>query len=323
MTVTSKLPIPPHTVGKSAFYHRGCRCRPCTSAVVRKDKERRYNALHGRPASIPASTVLPHLKGLAGTLSHRQIARLSNTEHCTIARLLDGRQLTLYRTTADRLLAVPLSAEPVSGYVPGTGAIRRLQGLYALGHYNGDIADDSGLSRDFITELTRGVYPTLNARHDKVIKETYGRLSMRVGQSWQTRRLAARMGWAPPLAWDDDTIDDPGAVPALDAARPRPSTSKDAAACWLAGESVILNKMAQREVIHHLMEWTPQSVAEIADELEIGASSVSRTWERIKERARKEGQPVPRRRAYLTAKELGLDPVEQAEMSKDEMESAA
>jgi len=36
-----------------------------------------------------------------------------------------------------------------------------------------------------------------------------------------TRRAAAR-GWAPPLAWDDDTIDDPNATPDLGAETPRP-----------------------------------------------------------------------------------------------------
>lgn len=31
----------------------------------------------------------------------------------------------------------------------------------------------------------------------------------------RARGLAARYGWAPPMAWDDETIDDPAAVPDL------------------------------------------------------------------------------------------------------------
>jgi hypothetical protein len=34
-------------------------------------------------------------------------------------------------------------------------------------------------------------------------------MSMLLGPSSQTRARAARLGYKPPLAWDDDTIDDP------------------------------------------------------------------------------------------------------------------
>ena len=57
---------------------------------------------------------------------------------------------------------------------------------------------------------------TLDA-HDR-IADAYDELSMRQGPSVRNRRL----GYPPPLAWDDETIDDPRA-------RPKGATSARAA----------------------------------------------------------------------------------------------
>ncbi len=45
------------------------------------------------------------------------------------------------------------------------------------------------------------------------ISELYDRLSMTPGPSPQTRGWAKTLGYAPPLAWDEDTIDDPRSRP--------------------------------------------------------------------------------------------------------------
>lgn len=46
--------------------------------------------------------------------------------------------------------------------------------------------------------------------------EVYDRLSMTPGPSAHTAGWAAKRGYAPPLAWDEDSIDDPAARPATD-----------------------------------------------------------------------------------------------------------
>ncbi|WP_205859648.1 helix-turn-helix domain-containing protein, partial [Phycicoccus flavus] len=45
------------------------------------------------------------------------------------------------------------------------------------------------------------------------VRDVYDRLSMTPGPSPETRGWAVKLGYAPPLAWDEDTIDDPTATP--------------------------------------------------------------------------------------------------------------
>ena len=47
----------------------------------------------------------------------------------------------------------------------------------------------------------------------QLVRELYDELAMVTGPSQRARTLAAKHGWAPPLAWDDETIDDPAARP--------------------------------------------------------------------------------------------------------------
>jgi hypothetical protein len=65
------------------------------------------------------------------------------------------------------------------------------------------------------------------------------------------RRLAARRGWAPPLAWDDDTIDDPAATPATGARERAWSTRHDETVVEriLAGEWDLQSSRPEREEV--------------------------------------------------------------------------
>lgn len=92
------------------------------------------------------------------------------------------------------------------------GIIRRRQALAALGWGLDDLAPHLQ-----VASLSAVSYMV---RRDSVTRATfdrwvaaYERLSMTPGPSVKTRQRALRMGWAPPLAWDDETIDDPSAVP--------------------------------------------------------------------------------------------------------------
>lgn len=101
--------------------------------------------------------------------------------------------------------------------VPNIGFRRRLQALYAIGYPRRLIAVELGISpRHLSQKLVIGarVRPATLAR----LVEVYDRLSMTPGPSSTSRARAAGKGWYPPLAWDDNTIDDPAAEPY----RPRP-----------------------------------------------------------------------------------------------------
>ncbi|WP_189554298.1 hypothetical protein [Streptomyces lavendofoliae] len=233
-------------------------------------------------------------------------------ETSTIRRLLAG-QKTIRRTTTEKLLGVSLDVRPSVGDVPALGATRRVRALYALGHFNWEIAEAAGISRDAVCALAQGSWPTLKVAADDGVRRAYDQLSMLTGGSWKTRRLAERRGWVPPLAWDDDSIDDANAVPLTDALAPPPTAGDDVVARFLMGESVVLDRNGRREALQHLMEWTTLTPEEIGERLEMEPDSVSRAWERIKRRARLEGGRVPWRRVYIP----------QQDYKRDEMEKVA
>ncbi|MER7089923.1 MULTISPECIES: hypothetical protein [Streptomyces rochei group] len=211
---------------------------------------------------------------------------------------------------ANKILAVPLNVRVSAGEVSAVGATRRIRALYALGHLNWVIAQEAGISRDAVSALSSGLWATLNVAADDGVRAAYDRLSMKTGTSWKTRRLAEREGWVPPLAWDDDTIDDPTAVPQTDAPAPAPTDGGNAAARWLMGESVILSRAERREVLQHLFEWTTDTKEEIAARLEMSPEAAERQWHRLQEKAKADGRRLWRRAwAYrdkdLTKNEMG------------------
>lgn len=104
--------------------------------------------------------------------------------------------------------------------VPALGAQRRLQALMRLGWSSHAIAVEAGLPhRNHVWRIINGQKgrPTVWVQRstDQWVREVYERLSMRLPTTHyvgRTRAHAERMGWPPPLAWDD--IDDPDERPA-------------------------------------------------------------------------------------------------------------
>lgn len=302
-------PIPPH--GTANRYSYGCRCKPCTKAATRADAQRKLDRLAGRPRQIPAGPAAAHAQKLLDRgLTLSQVGRECGLQASTIRRLVNGQQEIL-AVNAAKVLAVPLNVRVTRGDVPAVGAVRRVRALYALGHLNYVIAEEAGVSRDTVCSLASGAWSTVRVSVDDGVREAYDRLSMQTGSSWKTRRLAESKGWAPPLAWDDDAIDDPNAVPQTDAVAPIATEGGNVADRWLMGESVILGADDYKQVVRHLFEWTASTPVEIAERLGTSPAAVEQTWSRIKRQARKEGLPVPRRRVYafrdkdLTKNEMG------------------
>lgn len=287
-------------VPSPARYAAGCRCRPCTVSAVREDTRRRMDRLAGNPREVPAVAVLDHIQRLlARPMTYGQISALSGVAASTIRDLHVGEQKTLHRRNVAKILAVSLNAEITQGNVPALGAARRLQALYALGHFIYTIAEEAGISRDAVYGLATNRWQRIDHGRFEGVRRAYDKLSMVTGESWKARRIAERNGWVPPLAWDDDAIDDPAASPVTDVPEPAACTSSDAVARWLMGESVILNAAGRREAVAYLMEWSANSADQIGERLGMSGDVVSRSWERTKAKARKEGGPVPWRRAYL------------------------
>ncbi|WP_435058420.1 hypothetical protein [Streptomyces sp. bgisy060] len=275
-----------------------CRCEPCTKAASRAALERLVARQSGRPKWVPSGPALAHLAKLTQTVPIGQVALAADAPRSSLSRLLAQRRPTMSRTMAEKILAVRVVDRSTMSMVNSLGAQRRLQALYALGHWRKTVAEASGLTPQTISELLRGTWARITVACDDAVRVAYAQLSMSLDNCERNLIRARREQWAPPLAWDEETIDDPMALPALDAVPPAPA-GRDAATRFLLGESVVLDQAARREVIGYLMEWSPKSPEEIGAQLEMSGEAVSRQWERMKARARETGERVPTRRLVL------------------------
>lgn len=183
-------------------------------------KRYRYDLHRGIDRSpIPADIVRNHLAWLdACMLSLRAIGDTADVSPTVISRVLRGKdQAGVHRAVAERLLAVTPAAvynrPNADGFVPKIGAVRRIQALYAIGWTGDHVNNAAGKYARFAqnTINQRGIWITLDAW--RAVVRAYDELAMTPGPSTVNRRRAQRAEWAPPLSWDDESIDDPNATP--------------------------------------------------------------------------------------------------------------
>jgi hypothetical protein len=145
---------------------------------------------------------------------------LSGVPRSVIQALLNGRTIygkqpskTISADNAQRLLN--LGVEPATGCrIDATGTTRRLQALVSIGYTQSDLAARLGITAANSTHVFHGRRDVLVSTAQRVT-QMYDQLSMTPGTSDRARAHARKHRWAPPLAWDDDTIDNPHAKPEL------------------------------------------------------------------------------------------------------------
>lgn len=162
--------------------------------------------------------------------------------------------------------------------IDATGTRRRLQALAALGWGSTDLAELLGFShRSRLAQLRQAT--RVNVRTAAAVRELYDRLSMTVGPSPRARQHALDEGYAPPLAWDDDTIDDPAALPQHTAvAAGGDDWVKVDRAC--AGEGIELTT-SEREHAVRVLHSLRRTDGEIAATLHITARTALRIRQRL------------------------------------------
>jgi plasmid maintenance system antidote protein VapI len=208
-----------------------------------------------------AAPVREHVRTLmAAGIGWVRAAELADVSPSTVHHLLYGDpaggqppSAQIRPETARRLRAVHPNPANAAGraYIGASGARRRLQALVTVGHTiravaaRMDDADESSL-----TAITRG-RPKVSAGMARRIAAIYDQLwsqpppertkGERIAAG-QARGRAARLGWAPPQAWDDGDddhlgphgIDNPDAAPhewrrPQRKTRPAPELAEDAA----------------------------------------------------------------------------------------------
>lgn len=101
--------------------------------------------------------------------------------------------------------------------VPAVGSVRRVRALVSLGWTYRQLASLAGLDHSQISELAAGRASAVRRRTADRVATLYERWSMVLPPpsdlADRTRAEALSRGWEPPLAWDDDALDDPHASP--------------------------------------------------------------------------------------------------------------
>lgn len=162
----------------------------------------------------------------------------------------------------------PLTVDPI-------GTVRRLRALLALGHRYADIAAVTGHQPAFLGAVAAGRRRRANVDTADLVRAAYDQLSMSVGPSERTRTYARNRGWAPPLAWDDQAIDDPAARPNRGRGHRLPILDEIAVHRAMHGDDVHLLPPERAEVVRRLTA-AGLSSAEIAARLRTTQRSVVR-----------------------------------------------
>lgn len=177
----------------------------------------------GITRTVPAARVVEHLEALvAAGVTRTGIAETAGVSKTGVCKILRGDQPTVRRAVAAALLAVRVAdivnRDRERGFVPGVGSQRRVQALMAIGWRHQDmnawLRANAPQTRHYSQLILSKPGDLLERRTADAIRALYNALWSTPGPSAKTRARAAAMGYVPPLAWDDDTIDDPAARPA-------------------------------------------------------------------------------------------------------------
>lgn len=167
---------------------------------------------HGFVDSAPARDHLRHLRSRGHSM--RKLAVVTGVSRFTMQNLEAGKYKTIRRRTQDAILAVPLLRQVIDadGLVLAIGTSRRIRALCAIGWSMDYIGDRiGGVPRAHVRRFT--VAQHISAHRAAQVAALFNELQLTPGPGEVTRRRARAAGWALPLAWDEDTIDDPDARP--------------------------------------------------------------------------------------------------------------
>jgi hypothetical protein len=191
------------------------------------EQRRTRDVAYGRWQStlVDAEPVRAHVAALkAAGLGNRRINALSGVSRTSLTALTSGRRckgtgptVKVWAHTANKLLSVPIPTDTtmVAGGVniPSLGTVRRLQALVAIGHSQQSICDHLGWLPGNATRLFNGKQDYVTVSTAAKARVLFNELQLTPGTCERARRRAKKLGWPPPLAWEEDAIDDPAARP--------------------------------------------------------------------------------------------------------------
>lgn len=188
---------------------------------------------------VDADPVREHIEKLQTFgLGWMTIAALSGVPRGSVSKLIYGdakRGMAPSKRVRPKTAAAILAIEPDMDVLPdgamieGTGTRRRLQALIANGWAQNRLAERLGMHRTNLNKMllghnyvrcgtARAVTMLYNDLWDQAPPQAEHRAKISANRA---RNYARDRGWPPPMAWDDDAIDDPAARAYLGAETPR------------------------------------------------------------------------------------------------------
>lgn len=206
-----------------------CRCYPCAAKASEYNVNRERAIAYGTwQPFVPAEPVRAHVLVLRDCgIGSRTLAQLADVDRKVIQNLVNGKSgcappRRIRPDKAARILAVEPSLENVAPSTPvdSTGTHRRIRALVASGWSMAKIGARLGVTpSNFGSLMAAGQVTAATARS---VRELYDELwDQAPPESEHRQKIAANRarnyararGWFPPMAWDDDTIDDPASRP--------------------------------------------------------------------------------------------------------------
>lgn len=217
---------------RNAYLTDKCRCLPCKEAHrVANNHNRRMTAYgHSRTFMVDAKPAQKHVKNLLRRgWGVENIAKNSGVSKSTISRLLYGEPaknapppVMVLASTSDSILGFAPTGKrnrhegTVLESVDATGTKRRVQALVACGYSMAFLAKEFGASRQIMTKLIQGDRVLLTKAesfktiYDRLWDKEPPRTTAAQKKAYTTaKKMAQENGWPPPMAWDDDAIDNP------------------------------------------------------------------------------------------------------------------
>ncbi|MGW6912506.1 hypothetical protein ACWGB8_01590 [Kitasatospora sp. NPDC054939] len=205
---------------------------PRTAAVTGARHRGQYYAQRQRAIAygrwqrkVAAQPVRNHIVALhAAGMTHAQIAAQAGLPEWRIKQVRYRTLATISADTATAIRGIRIHralADPGTAPVPAIGSTRRLQALTAAGWPLRTInARQRICDTGYLRAILHGRVPRVSARLSARIAVAYDQLwdqnpadhGARGYDIHTAHRMAADHRWAPPMAWDDDEIDDPDAV---------------------------------------------------------------------------------------------------------------
>jgi hypothetical protein len=205
-----------------------CRCEECRAYIRRWNKQYRLDLLRGNPRKVDAAPVHAHIQSLLDGGMSMNAIREAGGYASRNSLLTVLRQDTVTPRVARRIMAIrPQHDTRPGAFLDPTGTRRRLQALAVNGWTSRAIAERLGRKeQSTVLDIQSGRAATVRRWTADAVAALYDELWDVPGPSVKARAHAQRNGWLPPLAWDDDTIDDPAAVPQQPDEAPIPSRGR-------------------------------------------------------------------------------------------------